>query len=123
VGDDVLIDGETFLLTDFVNLKIKPVQFFRGAYRCMVCVRVLIEMSIYTCMNIYIYTVFFKKKLFLPKRASVNESLSGLTAVMLEWVCYLLRMDTRTARTIRATSIRLGCNTACARAVAVPSRT
>jgi hypothetical protein len=59
VGDDVLIDGEIFLLTDFVNLKIKPVQFFRGAYRYMVCVRVLIEMSIYMCMNIYIYTVFF----------------------------------------------------------------
>jgi hypothetical protein len=63
VGDDVLIDGEMFLLTDFVNLKIKSVQFFRGAYRCMVCVRVLIEMSIYTCMNIYIYIVFFQKKI------------------------------------------------------------
>jgi hypothetical protein len=122
VGDDVLIDGETFLLTDFVNLKIKPVQFFGGAYRCMVCVRVLIEMSIYTCMNIYIYIVFFKKN-YSYLNESVNESLSGLTAVMLEWVCYLLRMDTRTARTIRATSIRLGCNTACAGAVAVPSRT
>jgi hypothetical protein len=75
VGDDVLIDGEIFLLTDFVNLKIKLVQFFGGAYRCMVYVRVLIEMSIYTYINIYIYTMFFKKKnySYLNERVLMNH--------------------------------------------------
>jgi hypothetical protein len=29
VGDDVLIDSETFLMTDFVNLKIKAGSVFQ----------------------------------------------------------------------------------------------
>jgi hypothetical protein len=28
VGDNVFIDNETLLMTDFINLKIKPTQLF-----------------------------------------------------------------------------------------------
>jgi hypothetical protein len=43
VGGDVLVDNiETFLVTDFVDLKIKPAQFFRYTYRGRVCVHVFI---------------------------------------------------------------------------------
>jgi hypothetical protein len=61
VGDDVPIDNETFLMTDFVNLKIKPTQSFRCAHRSRVYVRVFIGVSVHICMNIYICTVFLKK--------------------------------------------------------------
>jgi hypothetical protein len=61
VGDDVLIDSETLLIIDFMNLKIKPTQSFGGAHRGRVCVRVFIGVSAHTCMNIYIYTIFLKK--------------------------------------------------------------
>jgi hypothetical protein len=33
VGGDVPVDSESLLVTDFVNLKIKPAQFFGGAHR------------------------------------------------------------------------------------------
>jgi hypothetical protein len=33
VGDGVPVDSETFLVTDFVNLKIKLAQFFEGAHK------------------------------------------------------------------------------------------
>jgi hypothetical protein len=32
VGYDVRIDNETFLVTDFMNFKIKPAQSFRGVH-------------------------------------------------------------------------------------------
>jgi hypothetical protein len=40
VRDDVLVDSETLLVTDFVNFKIKSAQFFRDAYKGRVFVRV-----------------------------------------------------------------------------------
>jgi hypothetical protein len=40
VGGDATVDSEVLLVTDFVNLKIKPAQSFRGAHRDKVCVRV-----------------------------------------------------------------------------------
>jgi hypothetical protein len=61
VRDDVLIDSETLLLTDFVNLKIKPTQSFGGAHRGRVCVRVFIGVSDRSYMSIYVCTVFLKK--------------------------------------------------------------
>jgi hypothetical protein len=33
VGGDVIIDNETFLVTDFINLRIKLAQSFRVAHR------------------------------------------------------------------------------------------
>jgi hypothetical protein len=61
VGGDVPVDSEALLVTDFVNLKIKLTQSFRGAHRGRVCVRVLIGVSARTCMSIYVCTVFLKK--------------------------------------------------------------
>jgi hypothetical protein len=60
VGGDVPVDSKAFLVTNFMNLKIKPAQSFRGAHRGRVCVRVFIGVSARTCMNIC--TVFLKKK-------------------------------------------------------------
>jgi hypothetical protein len=42
VGGDVSVDSETLLMTDFVNLKIKLTQFFKGTHRGSVCMRVFI---------------------------------------------------------------------------------
>jgi hypothetical protein len=61
VGDDVSVDNETLLVTDFVNLKIKSTQSFKDAHRDRVCVHIFIGVSAHTCMSIYIYTVFLKK--------------------------------------------------------------
>jgi hypothetical protein len=63
VGGDVPVDSETLLVTDFMNLKIKPAQSFEGAHRGRVCVRVFIGVSARACMNICVYTVFPKKDL------------------------------------------------------------
>jgi hypothetical protein len=63
VGGDVSVDSQTFLVTDFVNLKIKSAQFFRGAHRGRVCMCVFIVVSVHTCMSICVCTVFLKKLL------------------------------------------------------------
>jgi hypothetical protein len=54
VGDDISVNSETLLVTDFVNLKIKPAQLFRDAH---IGYRVFIEMSISICV-----CIMFKKK-------------------------------------------------------------
>jgi hypothetical protein len=51
-----MLDSEVLLVIDFVNLKIKSVQFFRGAHRDRVCVYIFIRVSTYTCINI-LYSV------------------------------------------------------------------
>jgi hypothetical protein len=65
VGGDVPVDSETLLVTDFVNLKIKPAQSFEGAHSGRICVHVFIEVSAYTCMSIYVCTMFLKKEMHL----------------------------------------------------------
>jgi hypothetical protein len=40
VGGDITIDSETFLVIDFVNLKIKLAQFFGGVDIGRICMRV-----------------------------------------------------------------------------------
>jgi hypothetical protein len=49
-------------VTDFVNLNIKLTQSFRGTHINRMCVHVFIEMSAHTCVSIYVYTVFLKKR-------------------------------------------------------------
>jgi hypothetical protein len=61
VRGNVPVDSETLLVTDFVNLKIKSVQFFGGAYRGRVYVRMFIGMSTHICISICVCTMFFKK--------------------------------------------------------------
>jgi hypothetical protein len=55
VGGDVSIDSDVLLVTDFVNLKIKPAQSFKGAHRGRMCVHVFIGVSVCTCMSICVY--------------------------------------------------------------------
>ncbi len=57
--DDVPVDNETFLLTDFMNLKIKPSQSYKSAYRGKMYVHIFIGICNHTCMSIYVCTVFF----------------------------------------------------------------
>jgi hypothetical protein len=64
VGDNISIDSEVLLVTNFVNLKIKSAQSFKDVYRGRVYVRVFIGVSAHTCMSICVYTVFLKKELF-----------------------------------------------------------
>jgi hypothetical protein len=61
VGGDVPVDSETLLVTDFVNLKIKSTQSFRGVHRDWMCMCIFIGVSARTCMSIYICAVFLKK--------------------------------------------------------------
>jgi hypothetical protein len=61
MGDDVPVDSETFLVTNFVNLKIKPAQSFRCARKGRVCERVFIGVSARTCMSICVCNVFLPK--------------------------------------------------------------
>jgi hypothetical protein len=60
VGGNVPINNETFLMTDFVNLKIKPTQSFRDAHRDMMYICVFIRLSKH--IYIYLYLCFLKKK-------------------------------------------------------------
>jgi hypothetical protein len=53
VKGDVSIDSKMFFVTDFVNLKIKSTQFFRGAYKGMVYVCLFIVISAHLCMSMY----------------------------------------------------------------------
>jgi hypothetical protein len=67
VGGDVPVDSEAFLVTDFVNFKIKPAQSYECAHRGRMCVRVFIGVSAHTCMSIYVCTVFLKKNHYLQE--------------------------------------------------------
>jgi hypothetical protein len=60
VGDDVSVDSETLLMTDLVNLNIKPAQYFKGTHKDMICIRVFIYVDVHTSMSIYVSTVFLK---------------------------------------------------------------
>jgi hypothetical protein len=62
VGGDVPVNSETLLVTDFVNLKIKPAQSFGCAHKGRVCMRVFIGVGARTCMSICVCTVFLKKR-------------------------------------------------------------
>jgi hypothetical protein len=61
VRGDISIDSDALLVTNFVNLKIKSDQSFRGAYRGRVCVRVFIGVSARTYINICVCPVLLKK--------------------------------------------------------------
>jgi hypothetical protein len=67
VRDDVSVDNKSLLMTDFVNLKIKPIQSFRYANKDRLCVHVFIGVSahIYIYMSIYISTVLKKQEPWL----------------------------------------------------------
>jgi hypothetical protein len=57
MGGDIPIDSETFLVIDFMNLKIKSSQSFECARKDSVCIHMFIEMNAHMSMIIYIYSV------------------------------------------------------------------
>jgi hypothetical protein len=57
VGGDVSVDIEALLMTDFVNLKIKSVQSFRGDYKGRVCVCVNRDECSYMYDYLHLYCV------------------------------------------------------------------
>jgi hypothetical protein len=61
VRNDVSINNETLLVTDFVNFKIMSAQFSGGTHRGNVCMRVFIRVSAHTYMSICVCTIFLKK--------------------------------------------------------------
>jgi hypothetical protein len=79
VGGDVPIDSKTLLVTDFMNLKIKPTQSFRCAHISKMCVRVFIGVSAHTCMSIYVCIVFLKKKKTCASQIDVFSFVMKLT--------------------------------------------
>jgi hypothetical protein len=64
VKGDVLINSETFLMIDFMNLKIKPTQSFECTHKDRVYIRVFIGVS----AHIYIYEYLCLKKTFTTHR-------------------------------------------------------
>jgi hypothetical protein len=73
VGGDVPIDSDALLVANFVNLKIKPSQYFGGAHKGRIRVCVFIWVSAHTCMSICVCTVCLKKK---RKRKGILTTLS-----------------------------------------------
>jgi hypothetical protein len=51
VAVDVLVDSETLLVTDFVNLKIKSVQFFKSTHKDSVYIYVFPHSYITICVS------------------------------------------------------------------------
>jgi hypothetical protein len=60
VRGDVPVDSETLLVTDFVNLKIKPTQSFRGAHKGSVYV--CVHRDEYSYMYEYLRLYYVSKK-------------------------------------------------------------
>jgi hypothetical protein len=52
------------LVINFMNLKIKPAQFFESAHMNTLYVRVLIGLSVYMCINVYKLSYVYKKSFF-----------------------------------------------------------
>jgi hypothetical protein len=72
MGGGVPVDSETLLMIDFVNLKIKSAQFFRGAHIGSVC------MSVYRgkCSYVYEYLRLYcvsKKRCVKSSRGKMNN--------------------------------------------------
>jgi hypothetical protein len=61
---------------DFVNLKIKSTQFFKGAYKGNVSVYIWVIVRM--CMSIYIYTVFLKKHCLQSNKVLNRDSNLGM---------------------------------------------
>jgi hypothetical protein len=61
---DVFVDSETFLVTNFMNLQIKPTQFFKNIHKEKMYIHIFIRVHtyIYIYITLYICTVFLKGK-------------------------------------------------------------
>jgi hypothetical protein len=57
VGDDVPIDSKSLLVTDFMNLKMKPTQSFGCAHTGRICVHMFIGINTYIYKYLYLYCI------------------------------------------------------------------
>jgi hypothetical protein len=62
MGGNVSIDSDVLLVTDFVNLKIKLAQSFRGTHRGSVCVCGYSSECSYVYEYLCLYCIFKKRK-------------------------------------------------------------
>jgi hypothetical protein len=60
VEGDVPVDSETFLMIDFVNLKIKSAQSFKCDHRDKLYAHIVIRISVHIYISICIYIIFLK---------------------------------------------------------------
>jgi hypothetical protein len=58
-GGDIPIDNDTLLVIDFMNLKIKSTQSFRGAHMNRMCVYIHIDDYLYMYKYLY-FNIFLK---------------------------------------------------------------
>jgi hypothetical protein len=73
VEGDASVGSETFFITNFINLKIKPTQCFGGAHRGRMYMHAFVGVGAHMCMSICVYTVFLIKKMNM----SGEEECSG----------------------------------------------
>jgi hypothetical protein len=57
VGDNVFIDNELLLMIDFINLKIKQAQSFKGTHKNRMCVCVYMDECSYVYEYLRLYCV------------------------------------------------------------------
>jgi hypothetical protein len=63
VGGGIPVDSNVFLVTEFVNLKIKVSSFFNCAHGGRIYVHMLIGVSAHMCISNCVY----KKRFLLPR--------------------------------------------------------
>jgi hypothetical protein len=79
VGGDVPIDSDAFLVSDFVNLKIKSAQSFEVAHRNRMCIYVNRDKCSYVYKYLCLYCICQKKDeirrgVYIPNRVSFFHS-------------------------------------------------
>jgi hypothetical protein len=53
VKDDVFVDNDVFLVTDFINFKTKVAQFFKDVYKDRVYIHIFIKVSTHRYLHLY----------------------------------------------------------------------
>jgi hypothetical protein len=87
--DDVSIDSKILLVTDFMNLKIKPTQSFRYAYKDRMRVHIFIR--IHTYINICVYPMFLKNSMHpCHMQFHLAKLTTNKTVMMIQILCGLL---------------------------------
>jgi hypothetical protein len=66
VGCDISVNNEVILVTDFINLNIKPDQSFKDVHRDIVCVHLFIRMSAHIYKYLRLSRVSKEKSRFGP---------------------------------------------------------
>jgi hypothetical protein len=91
VGGDVPVDSDALLVIDFVNLKIKPAQYFGGAHRDRVCVRVHRGECSYVYEYLHLYCVSKKRYISILQSPKAN-----LTSEVTFFPFLVIKIESRT---------------------------